>query len=199
MVRQPDTLRPARRPLLIPDPRADRFPGRARRSHHLLATVLDSCGRAGVLLAFTLLIGLLGSLLTPAGPTSAAVSMAASRRTQAVHVAASLTGHPYHNGASGPRAFDCSGYTRYVLAHVGKHLPRTSRQQYAASRKIARGAARPGDLVFFKSGRRVTHVALYAGWSPALARALLRRQGAQGAHLDRQLVGGTSASRRMIG
>jgi cell wall-associated NlpC family hydrolase len=129
----------------------------------LLATVLDSSGRVGILLAVTLLIGLIGSMLTPAPPASAAVSMAAARRTQALHEAASLKGRPYHYGATGPRAFDCSGYTRYVMAHVGKHLPRTSRQQYAASRKIARGAARPGDLVFFKSRGRVTHVALYAG------------------------------------
>ena len=129
----------------------------------MLASVVDSSGRAGILLAVTLLIGLLGSLLTPALPASAGVSMAAARRTQAVDVAASLKGRPYHYGATGPRAFDCSGYTRYVLARVGEHLPRTSRQQYAASRKIARGSARPGDLVFFKSGGRVTHVALYAG------------------------------------
>ena len=128
----------------------------------MLASVVDSSGRAGILLAVTLLIGLLGSLLTPALPASAAVSMAAARRTQAVDVAASLKGRPYHYGATGPRAFDCSGYTRYVLARVGERLPRTSRQQYAASRKIARGSARPGDLVF-KSGGRVTHVALFAG------------------------------------
>jgi cell wall-associated NlpC family hydrolase len=129
----------------------------------LLATVLVSSGRAGILLAITLLIGLICSLLTTAEPASASVSMAAARRAEAVHVAASLKGRPYHYGATGPRVFDCSGYTRYVLARVGKHLPRTSRRQYAASRKIARGAARPGDLVFFKSGGRVTHVALYAG------------------------------------
>ena len=47
---------------------------------------------------------------------------------------------------------------------AGKKLPRTSRQQYRATKHISRGSAKPGDLVFFKSGGGgVYHVGIYAG------------------------------------
>ena len=59
--------------------------------------------------------------------------------------------------------FDCSGLTLYAYGRAGKRLPRTAQQQYAASTRISRAAARPGDLVFFHSGRTIYHVAVYAG------------------------------------
>jgi cell wall-associated NlpC family hydrolase len=81
-----------------------------------------------------------------------------------VRVAASQAGVRYRIGGTSPRTgFDCSGLTRYAYGKVGKRLPRTAQQQYAAALKIARKSARPGDLVFFTSGSRVSHVAIYAG------------------------------------
>jgi cell wall-associated NlpC family hydrolase len=67
-------------------------------------------------------------------------------------------------GGTSPRGFDCSGYTGYVYKKAGKKLPRTSRQQYSATKHVSRAAAKPGDLVFFKSGGgNVYHVGIYAG------------------------------------
>ncbi|TWD81202.1 cell wall-associated NlpC family hydrolase [Kribbella amoyensis] len=78
--------------------------------------------------------------------------------------AAKLRGTPYRYGGTTPRGFDCSGYTGYVYKKAGKKLPRTSRQQYAATKHLSRKAAKPGDLVFFKSGGgSVYHVGIYAG------------------------------------
>src|SRR5450631_3549655 len=78
--------------------------------------------------------------------------------------AALLRGRPYQYGASGPSAFDCSGYTRYVFAHsVGRSLVHNAAGLYAASIKIAKSAIQPGDLVFFTSGGYVYHVGIYAG------------------------------------
>jgi murein DD-endopeptidase len=45
-------------------------------------------------------------------------------------------------------------------------VPRTAAAQYAASRKVAPGDLRPGDLVFFRLGQSrhdVTHVGIYVG------------------------------------
>jgi peptidoglycan DL-endopeptidase CwlO len=73
-------------------------------------------------------------------------------------------GKPYRWGAAGPRAFDCSGYTRYVFARaVGVRLPHRANSQQYYGRAVARSAARPGDLIFFRSGTRAYHVGIYAG------------------------------------
>ncbi|WP_432944591.1 C40 family peptidase [Kribbella sp. CA-253562] len=78
--------------------------------------------------------------------------------------AAKLKGTPYRYGGTTPKGFDCSGYTGYVYKKAGKKLPRTSRQQYSATKHLSRKAAKPGDLVFFKSGGgSVYHVGIYAG------------------------------------
>ena len=87
-----------------------------------------------------------------------------ARGKVAVAVASRYRGVPYRAGGTTPRGFDCSGYTRYVFSRMGIWLPRVSRDQYRASRKITRAAAVPGDLVFFYSGSGwIYHVAIYAG------------------------------------
>ena len=93
----------------------------------------------------------------------AADAMTQSTRSHVLHIAASKKGTPYRYGATGPRAFDCSGYTRWVFAKVGRHLPRTSRAQARYARHITRSHRRAGDLVFFRSHGRVYHVGIYAG------------------------------------
>ncbi len=90
-------------------------------------------------------------------------AMTRHTRTHLMHVAASKKGAPYRYGAVGPRAFDCSGYTRWVFRHVGRHLPRTSRAQARYAHHIRKSQRRKGDLVFFRSHGRVYHVAIYAG------------------------------------
>jgi peptidoglycan DL-endopeptidase CwlO len=83
---------------------------------------------------------------------------------RAVAEASRHAGQPYRFGAVGPTAFDCSGFTRYVYGRLGKTLPRTTVRQYAALSHVARGARRPGDLIFLRTGSgRIFHVGIYAG------------------------------------
>jgi cell wall-associated NlpC family hydrolase len=81
----------------------------------------------------------------------------------AVAYAMAQVGDAYVYGASGPSAFDCSGFTRWVYARAGRHLPRTSSAQAGAARHVSASDRRPGDLVFFHDGGGVYHVAIYAG------------------------------------
>ena len=83
---------------------------------------------------------------------------------QAVQIAAQQQGKPYRYGSTGPNSFDCSGFTTYIYTtRLGRNIPRTSAQQAAALPKVPQSAKRPGDLLFFRSGGRVSHVAVYAG------------------------------------
>jgi cell wall-associated NlpC family hydrolase len=99
--------------------------------------------------------------LSQAPTASAAVPSVVGVR--AVHAAATRKGAVYRLGSQGPRAFDCSGLTRWAYARAGKRLPRTAQQQWRATKHIHSHWRRPGDLVFFFSGRHVYHVAMYAG------------------------------------
>lgn len=73
----------------------------------------------------------------------------------------SKIGTPYSWGASGPGAFDCSGFTSYAWRAAGVNLPHSSRAQYAATKRVAREDLQPGDLVFF--GSPIHHVGMYVG------------------------------------
>lgn len=77
------------------------------------------------------------------------------------HAAATARGARYVYGATGPKSFDCSGYTGYVYRKAGKVLPRTSSQQHAATTRLSRSQVRPGDLFFVHSSSgRVYHVGI---------------------------------------
>lgn len=73
-------------------------------------------------------------------------------------------GRPYRYGASGPSAFDCSGYTMYVYRKAaGKKLPHKAHSQQRYGRAVSKSAARPGDLIVIRSGSYGTHAGVYAG------------------------------------
>ncbi len=98
-----------------------------------------------------------------------------------VQISRSKRGAPYRYGAAGPRAFDCSGFTSWVYAKAGRRIPRTSRRQAAASRRIRARNRRRGDLVFFHHRGRVYHVGIYAGrghiWhAPSTGRRVSRQR-----------------------
>jgi cell wall-associated NlpC family hydrolase len=84
-------------------------------------------------------------------------------RAEIIRVARKQLGDPYVAGHSGPNAFDCSGFTRFVYKSVtGKELPHYSRAQYRVAKRIPFKQAKPGDLVFFfRNGAE--HVGIYLG------------------------------------
>lgn len=83
---------------------------------------------------------------------------------RAVRIASRYRGVPYVYGGSTPRGFDCSGFTRFVYKRLGKHIPRSSHDQFRHARKVGHHV-RKGELVFFRSGGTgpVYHVGIYAG------------------------------------
>jgi hypothetical protein len=65
-------------------------------------------------------------------------------------------------GTVGPD-FDCSGLMQTAFAAAGIRLPRDSYQQEAFTQPIDWADLLPGDLIFFGTPERTTHVALYLG------------------------------------
>ncbi len=100
-----------------------------------------------------------GSSTPPASNPPPAVS---SRSGTAVNAAMSQLGVPYRYATSSPGvSFDCSGLTKYAWGKAGVGLPHQSRAQYASIPHVAKGAAQPGDLIFFYSP--ISHVSVYLG------------------------------------
>ena len=80
-----------------------------------------------------------------------------------VRAAREYLGVRYLWGGTTPRAFDCSGFTRYVFARYGIDLPRTAHEQAAFGSAPFPGDLRPGDLLFFYGGQGAQHIAIYVG------------------------------------
>lgn len=90
----------------------------------------------------------------------------AALRDSVLAIARSQLGARYRLGAQSPgRAFDCSGLVRFVLSALRLDLPRTAASQALAGEAVERDTAqlRPGDLLTFGRGRRVTHIGIYVG------------------------------------
>lgn len=78
--------------------------------------------------------------------------------------AIALLGTPYQWGGAGPTSFDCSGLVQFIHRQLGIATPRTAAEQFSAARPVSMRGLAPGDLLFFRiNGRRVSHVAIYAG------------------------------------
>jgi cell wall-associated NlpC family hydrolase len=70
----------------------------------------------------------------------------------------------YLYGASGPKRFDCSGFTMYVYKKaIGRKLPHKANSQQKYGKAISKKNKRVGDLIVFRSGSHGYHAAVYAG------------------------------------
>lgn len=82
----------------------------------------------------------------------------------AAAIAERQLGVRYRYGGTSPSSgFDCSGLVHYSFSQAGVAVPRTSREQFRAARKIALNDARPGDIVFFQDQAKLSHVGIYLG------------------------------------
>lgn len=86
-------------------------------------------------------------------------------------------------GTVGPD-YDCSGLMQTAFAAAGIWLPRDAYQQEAFTQPIALNALQPGDLVFFGTPQRATHVGLYLG-DNTYVHSSGKDQGRNGIGLDR--------------
>ena len=99
-------------------------------------------------------------------PFAALSATALSMRDSIVTVARSQIGTRYRFGGTTPKAgFDCSGFVRYVLGALQVMLPRTAAQQAKLGATVPKDTTRlrPGDLLTFGRGGRVTHIGIYVG------------------------------------
>lgn len=85
---------------------------------------------------------------------------------QIVEYAKQFLGTPYVYGASGPKNFDCSGFTSYVYRNFGYSLTRTAASQLSNGRAVSESEIRPGDILCWRaygSSKAATHVGIYIG------------------------------------
>lgn len=130
-----------------------------------MRTITKSRAAAGALAA-----GVAATLLVtaPSVPAQAATKVKVKDSVQAkvlrnrvAAVARYQVGDRYALGATGPRAFDCSGLVVYAYKRAtGKTLPRTSYAQIDALTQVRKRDRRIGDVVFFRGGG---HVGIYVG------------------------------------
>jgi len=94
--------------------------------------------------------------------TSQPQNTSSSSSNEVIAYAKTFLGTPYQWAANGPNTFDCSGFTKYVYAHFGISMGRTTYVQITQGQYVSRDNLQPGDLVFFGTGTP-HHVGIYVG------------------------------------
>lgn len=95
---------------------------------------------------------------TASRPTSTAMMQL---RENVVDYAKEHIGTKYHYAGTSPSTgFDCSGFTSFVLKSFDVKVSPSSATQSTQGDKIPLDEVQPGDLVFFGSRGRISHVAL---------------------------------------
>jgi cell wall-associated NlpC family hydrolase len=85
--------------------------------------------------------------------------------TDLVATARRFLGVPYLWGGMTPHGVDCSGFVSRVYLVNGVTLLRDADLQFndPKGEVVERDALRPGDLLFFGSTKKITHVGMYEG------------------------------------
>lgn len=84
-----------------------------------------------------------------------------TKRKKIIKEAKKHIGTPYSYGGVSPKGFDCSGFTQYVFSKNGTSIPRTASVQATTYEKVKLSKVKPGDLVFFGSGKNnISHVGI---------------------------------------
>jgi len=107
--------------------------------------------------------------------------------------AIAVPNHYLWGGTVAPH-YDCSGLMQAAFASVGIRLPRDAYQQEEFVQKIALSDLIPGDLVFFGTPLKATHVGLYLG-SDRYIHSSGKDQGRNGIGVDRLSNQGDAVSR----
>ena len=108
--------------------------------------------------------------------SSSSSSSSSSRRSSSPSVSSSgsgssiasyatkFVGNPYvWGGSSLTNGADCSGFTMAVYAQFGYSLPHSSGAQAGCGRSVSFSNLQPGDLIFYRNGGSIGHVAMYIG------------------------------------
>lgn len=97
-------------------------------------------------------------------------SASSTNGSSVVALAQQYLGTRYVYGGAAPGAFDCSGYTMYIMKQFGYNLPHTATGQWQSGygTKVSYAEMMPGDLVFFcdpsrSLGKACSHAGIYVG------------------------------------
>lgn len=115
---------------------------------------------------------------TPLGFGRSAVAVS-RLRDSVVALSQAQLGTRYRLGASRAGvAFDCSGFVKWVMARLDLELPRTAHQQAQVGVEVPTDTAalRPGDVLTFGRGTRISHVGIYIGEGKFIHASSARRQ-----------------------
>ena len=96
---------------------------------------------------------------------AAAAAVIAEQANDIISTAMKFIGTRYRMGSTGPKSFDCSGFTSYVFGKQGVSIRRTSREQFAQGEEVRDlKDLQKGDLVFFGHrggrGKPISHVGI---------------------------------------
>lgn len=104
-----------------------------------------------------------GTSRAPSNTSSTAAPQAAEDVKKSLRsAAADWRGVPHKWGGASKQGVDCSGLVQSVYRSAFRlSLPRTTEEQVDAGHRIQRSSLQPGDLVFFRHGRKKYHVGIY--------------------------------------
>lgn len=115
-----------------------------------------------------LILAALLSVVAPALAQSVATVNTGELADMIIREGEKYAGVPYRMGANGPKAFDCSGFVRFIFAKYGYELPHSSERMYGCGQAVEGSVSelQKGDLVFFsgrRGGKNIGHVGIYIG------------------------------------
>lgn len=86
------------------------------------------------------------------------------RGSSVASYAQKFVGNPYvWGGSSLTHGTDCSGFTMSIYRKFGRSLPHSAAAQSGCGKKVSFSNLQPGDLIFYRNGSRIGHVAIYIG------------------------------------
>jgi cell wall-associated NlpC family hydrolase len=91
---------------------------------------------------------------------------ASSSGQQVANYAMQYVGYPYAYAGEGPYAFDCSGFTKFVIQNtLGIDITHDMFTQIGMGQSVGMNELQPGDLVFFANTFRpgLSHAGIYIG------------------------------------
>jgi cell wall-associated NlpC family hydrolase len=91
---------------------------------------------------------------------------ATSSGNQIANFAMQYVGYPYAYAGEGPYAFDCSGFTKFVIQNtLGMDITHDMFTQIGMGQSVGMNELQPGDLVFFANTFRpgLSHAGIYVG------------------------------------
>jgi cell wall-associated NlpC family hydrolase len=109
----------------------------------------------------------LGNIILPDGQKGKTFAHLRSLKCQPtrsgiIKIAMQFIGAPYAWGGKSPYGFDCSGFVQTIFHAVGIKLPRDAADQaeFLKQEAVDYSTVQPGDLLFFKVGESIDHVAI---------------------------------------